>query len=149
MADAHYSRQKPGTPQFVKPGSCLVLKAKNALWVTSAPIAIYVKHAWAGTWECSMFRNEGASVGSDLIREAVAATRFYYGEPPALGMVTFVDPAKVAGFFVRGELRWGYSFWKAGFRHCGWTQGGLYAMQLRPENMPAPSVPFDGQLRLV
>lgn len=27
IADRHYNRQKPGTPQFVPPGRCLVLKA--------------------------------------------------------------------------------------------------------------------------
>ena len=25
LADRHYNRQKPGTPQFVPPGRCLVL----------------------------------------------------------------------------------------------------------------------------
>jgi len=94
-----------------------------------------------GAWQCSMFNNQSDTVASELILEAVALTRGYYGEPPALGMVTFVDPRKVAGFFVRTpegrELRWGYSFWKAGFKFCGWTQGGLYALQLKPEDMPS------------
>ena len=39
LADGHYSRQKPGTAQFVPPGSCFVLKTPDgrAGWVTSAP----------------------------------------------------------------------------------------------------------------
>jgi hypothetical protein len=152
LADRHYSRQKPGTPQFVKPGSCVVLLADSALWVTSAPIADYVKHEWAGAWECSMFRNEGKACASELIKEAVAVTRHWYGEPPALGMVTFVDPRKVPGFFVRTkegrELRWGYSYWRAGFKFCGWTKGGLYALQLLPVEMPEAAPARGGQAGL-
>lgn len=143
IADRHYSRQKVGSPQFVKPGSCLVLLTDSALWVSSAPYQRFVKHAWAGAWECSTFRNEGGERGSELIREAVAATLHHYGDPPALGMITFIDPRKVAGYFVRTpegrELRWGYSFRQAGFEFCGWTKGGLYAMQMLPSAMPAPA----------
>jgi hypothetical protein len=149
LADRHYSRQKVGSAQFVKPGSCLVLLTESALWVTSAPIAAYVRHAWAGAWECSTFRNEGAGLGSELIRSAVSVTRWRYGAPPPLGMVTFVDPRRVAGFFVRTRegvaLRWGYSFWKAGFTFCGWTKGGLYALRMPPEAMPEPAPPLRAQ----
>lgn len=150
LADRHYNRQKPGTPQFVPPGSCLVLKlteddAITAFWVTSAPFEEYTKHAWAGAWMCTAFRSETDHLGSHLIREAVAATLWHYGDPPALGMVTFIDTSKVAGYFVRTpegtELRWGYSYWKAGFRHCGWTKGWLYAMQLLPDAMPQAAEP--------
>ena len=98
IADRHYNRQKPGTPQFVPPGRCCVLYAETnggkALWVTSFPLAQYVKHAWAGAWVCSAFRNEGADIASELIRDAVAATRAYLGEPPELGMITFIDTEK-------------------------------------------------------
>jgi hypothetical protein len=142
IADRHYSRQKVGARGFVQPGSCFVLKTDSALWVTSNPIPAYVRHAWAGAWQCTTFRNEGGESSSELITEAVALTRGHYGEPPDLGMVTFVDPRKVQGFFVRTregrELRWGYSFWQAGFKFCGWTKGGLYALQLLPEDMPQP-----------
>jgi len=153
IADRHYSRQKVGARQFVKPGSCLVLLTDSALWVTSAPVAAYVRHAWAGAWECSTFRNEGGELSSELIREAVAATRWHYGEPPPLGMVTFVDPRRVPGFVVRTpegrELRWGYSFWRAGFRFCGWTKGGLYALRMPPEAMPEPRPVHAAQRSLI
>lgn len=58
LADRHYSRRKPGSPQFVKPGRCLVLITpdEDALWVTSWPFAEYVRHAWAGAWEPVLFR---------------------------------------------------------------------------------------------
>lgn len=86
IADRHYNRQKVGAPQFVPPGRCLVLYAgqpgAEAVWVTSWPFAEYVRHAWPGAWMCSAFRNEGAGIASDMIRQAVAATRAVFGEPP-------------------------------------------------------------------
>lgn len=111
VADRHYNRQKPGSPQFVPPGRCLVLYAETstgkALWVTSWPYAQYVKHQWAGAWMCSAFRNEGAGIASELILEAVAATRAYFGEPPEQGMVTFIDRKKVKPTMVHGVPTWG------------------------------------------
>ena len=89
IADRHYNRQKIGTPQFVPPGRCLVLKQANALWVTSWPFAKYVRHAWPGAWVNSLFRNEGAGLSSDLITQAVALTRAKW-KPPSLGIVSFV-----------------------------------------------------------
>src|SRR5579859_6453468 len=96
LADAHYNRQKIGSPQFVPPGRCLVLLAKDrsALWVSSWPIADYVQHAWAGAWVNSLFRNEGGYRSSDLIRWAVAHTRAEWAAAPELGIVSFVDAAK-------------------------------------------------------
>jgi hypothetical protein len=145
LADRHYSRRKIGSPQFVPPGRCLVLKAEtangNAYWVTSWPFAEYVKHAWAGAWVCSAFRNEGAGLSSDLIKQAVAATRARYGEPPEQGMITFVDKGKV-----RGKRDFGYCFIKAGFKPCGETKGGLAALQLLAADMPKAQPPRCGGL---
>lgn len=142
VADRHYNRQKPGSPQFVPPGRCLVLYAENesgrALWVTSWPYAQYVKHQWAGAWMCSAFRNEGAGLASELIRDAVSATRSFFGEPPELGMVTFIDRKKVRPTMVHGAPTWGYTYELAGFQCVGETKGGLLAMQLMLENMPPP-----------
>ena len=140
IADRHYNRQKPGTPQFVPPGSCLVLltDCARAFWVTSWPIAEYVKHAWAGAWICSAFRSEGAGTASELILQAIAATRAHYGDPPALGMVTFIDRDMVRPIMARGEPVWGWTWRKAGFREVGETKGGLLAMQLLPDAMPGP-----------
>jgi hypothetical protein len=138
IADRHYNRQKIGSPQFVPPGRCLVLltACERALWVTSWPFAEYVKHAWAGAWVNSLFRNEGAGLSSDLIREAVAATRWRWPDVPALGMVTFVDAAQV-----RRKRDPGRCYRRAGFRHVGETAGGLVALHMRPEAMPEPAEP--------
>jgi hypothetical protein len=140
LADRHYNRQKIGSLQFVPPGSCVVFVTEcgRAFWVTSVPFAQFVKHAWAGAWICSAFRSEGAGRASDLIRQAVAATKAHYGEPPPLGMVTFVNREKVRPTMVRGAPVWGWTFRKAGFVEAGETKGGLLALQLLPADMPAP-----------
>ncbi len=145
LADRHYSRRKPGSPQFVPPGRCLVLLTPDAraLWVTSWPIADFVRHAWAGAWVCSLFRNESDELASRLIVDAVAATRWRYGDPPPLGMVSFVDAAKV-----RHKRDPGRCFVRAGFELCGETKGGLLAFLIAPERMPPAEPPRGANLRL-
>lgn len=61
IADRHYNRQKPGTPQFVPPGRRLVLRAPSALWVTSWPFAEYVKHRWGGRGSTRVFAGRAAT----------------------------------------------------------------------------------------
>lgn len=149
LADRHYNRQKVGSPQFVPPGSCCVLKTDGALWVTSMPKAEYVLHRWRGAWVNSLFRRESGPRASDLILQAVAATRWLYGDPPALGMVSFVDPAHVQPTRRRGADVYGYCYLKAGFSHDGFTVGGLWAWVLPPERMPPPDAPHGVTLRLL
>jgi hypothetical protein len=140
------------------PGSCFVVgwEAEGryeyaAVFGISNPIARYVKHVWAGAWINSIFRNESGRLSSELIREALAIARGHYGEPPPLGVVTFIDPEKV-----RRKRDYGRCYLRAGFRkaicpehmikveNCaacqGRTKGGLYALQLLPADMPEPEV---------
>lgn len=135
LADRHYNRQTPDSPQFVPPGRCLVLLSEcgRAFWVTSWPFAAYVKHAWAGAWVCSAFRNEGAGLSSELIVEAEAATRAAFGDPPPQGFVTFVDRAKT-----RHKRDPGRCYRKAGWRVVGETKGGLIALGRPASEAPAP-----------
>ena len=146
LADRHYNRQKIGSPQFAPPGRCLVLKTPNidAFWITSWPFAEYVRHAWPGAWICSAFRNEGGLLSSSLIRDAVAATLAYYGPSPTGGMITFVNRNKV-----RKKRDFGRCYRKAGFVVVGETKGGLLALGLCVDDMPAPKpcighVPYAG-----
>ena len=148
IADRHYNRQKPGAPQFVPPGRCLVLKTfdLSAAWITSWPFAEFAHHAWAGAWVNSLFRNEGTMRSSDLIRWAVAHTRAAWPEVPDLGIISFVDASKTAPKEVPG---WCYR--RAGWSHIGFTKAGLWAFQQLPgervgrrsEPMPPP-VPVPG-----
>jgi hypothetical protein len=144
LADRHYNRQSPDSPQFVPPGRCIVLRTEeaDAFWITSWPLAQHVRHAWPGAWVCSAFRNESPHLSSALIVEAVAATRAFW-VPPALGMITFVDAAKT-----RRKRDPGRCFRRAGFEHVGYTKGGLYAFQLLPSAMPEPMRPSGAQTEL-
>lgn len=141
VADGHYNRQKVGAKQFVPPGGCLVLRtpAFGAVWVTSTPLAEYVKHAWPGAWVNSLFRNETRTVLSSLlITEAVAASLSVLGPPPAQGIVSFVDADKV-----RRKRDPGRCYRKAGWKHVGFTKDGLWTYQITPEGMPAPARPLE------
>ena len=149
LADQHYPRQKKGSNQFVRPGSCLVFYAgvspREAVWVTSWQK--FVGHPWPGAWECSTFRNANIGVASELIRDAVAATRWHYGAPPEQGMITFVDPAKVKGNPP------GNCFLRAGFRHIATMlptkrRGILHVLRLEPDDMPQPEPLFQRQISL-
>ena len=149
IADRHYNRQNPDSLQFVPPGRCLVLLSRSidAFWITSFPYARYVKHAWAGAFVCSAFRNEGTILSSRLITEAVAISRWRWPEIPSLGMITFIDTRKV-----RKKRDWGRCFRKAGFRDAicpvhpemvagcascrSRTKAGLVALQLLPGDFP-------------
>lgn len=143
IADRHYNRQKPGTPQFVPPGRCLVLLSEDAraVWVTSWPFAQWVKHAWAGAWINSLFRNESDRLSSTLILEAIAATRYYWPDVPELGLITFVDASKIQ------STNPGYCYLCARFQRVGHTKGGLVALQMLPDAMPEPEPPIGIQLR--
>ena len=137
IADRHYNRQKVGSPQFVPPGRCLVYRLQEGigLWVTSWPYAEYVKHQWGGAWVNSLFRSEAQDryLSSHLITMAVAATLAEWNDPPDMGMVTFVDAGKT-----RPKRDPGRCYRRAGFEHVGFTKGGLWAFQLKPDRMPDP-----------
>lgn len=140
LADRHYNRQHPDSPQFVPPGACVVFVTldETAVWVTSAPLAEYVRHEWAGAWVNSLFRREGGPhLASDLITAAVAATRWVLGDPPPLGMVTFVDRDKT-----RRKRDPGRCYRRAGWTVVGETKGGLVALGISPTDMPEAQRPI-------
>lgn len=137
LADAHYSRQQIGTSQFVPPAQSLVLlnAEASALWVSTWPM--FAGHAWRGAWVCNLFRNESEHLSSDMIRQAVSATRAVFGEPASIGMVTFVDASKV-----RHKRDPGRCFIKAGFRVVGMTKvRKRIVLQLARDQMPFAEYP--------
>ena len=143
LADRHYSRQKPGTPKFGQPGRSIAFIAPNredpkALWLSSWPFARYVNHAWAGAWQNTLFRNEGAGLSSDLITEAVAATLYIWPEPPDLGMASFIDASKI-----KHKRDPGRCYKKAGWKHVGFTKAGLWVYQVLPVDMPSAEAPLE------
>lgn len=145
LADRHYTRQKPGAAQFVPPSRPIVLKTRElpepaAYWVSSWAKAEYVKHAWAGAWICSAFRNERRDLylSSELIREAVAITVAAWGSRLTAadpfwrhGFVSFVDADKT-----KRKRDPGRCFVKAGWTRLEeTTKAGLVVLQLLPSEM--------------
>lgn len=146
LADRHYSRQSVGSGQFTPPGRVMVLLTPqaDALWASHWPYAKYVNRKdYKAAWICSIFRNESSRLSSDLIRQAIAATRWKWGEPPADGMITFVDVGKV-----RRKRDPGRCFRRVGFKPAGETLSGLLILRLAPQDMPAAALPEAAQLRL-
>lgn len=113
LADRHYSRRRPGSGQLGPPGRKLVLVTccERAVWVSHWP---YPHLALDGldAWRCSIFRNEGAGLSSELIAAAMALTARLWAPiaRPADGWVTWVDATKVA------STHPGYCF-----KQAGWT----------------------------
>ncbi len=125
----------------------LITPEADAVWGTSWQVSndgdLMAVHAWPMAWNCSIFRNESAHLSSELIREAVAATRYQWGEPPAQGFVTFVDAEKV-----RPKRDPGRCYLRAGFRNVGMTGTGKVALLLDAADMPDAEAPLDANLEL-
>jgi hypothetical protein len=147
LADRHYNRRKRGTPQFTSPGRTLVLltAAADAVWVSTWPYETFAWHAWAGAWVNTLFRNESDVLASELIAEAVQATRFWWGEPPARAypIVTFIDPDNV-----RPKRDPGYCYLMAGWERIGITKRDLVVLGLPAAKMPLAEAPVGAQYRL-
>jgi hypothetical protein len=127
LADRYYTRQKPGTPQFTRPGRNLVLLSEDekAVWTTWMP-AKGERMDGLDVWECTMFRNEGPYLSSHLIVLALAVTRAEWGEPPADGMITYI-----------GKHLHGGCFHAAGFRNDGYSKSrGLLRLRLSGDRFP-------------
>lgn len=126
LADGHYSRRTPGSPQFMPPGETLVLvtAARDAVWGWWRP------HPRAGIpsmngldgWTCSIFRNTGGLLSSDLVLaaevELVEAERRgdLYSPCGPDGMLTYVWPKKIR------STNPGYCFQVAGWVRSKWTK---------------------------
>lgn len=143
MADRHYSRRSPGTPEFVTAGHKVVLMhfdaagAPAALWAShrADPAANLERPRFDGldVWDCSLFRVERKTVGASvLIREAVAVTRGLWKPLPIDGFYTTIDPRKVPPIKRRGALLWGYSYLKAGWMEQAQRTGRGYIVYTLP-----------------
>lgn len=78
-------------------------------------------------------------LSSEMIRDAIAVTRWAWGDVPEKGMVSFIDPSKVMPVMRHGVPVWGYSYVRAGFKLVGRTKTkGLLVYQILGEDMPDP-----------
>lgn len=78
--------------------------------------------------ECSVFRNEGARLSSDLVLEAEGHA---WGRWPGARLFTFVDAQRTAARRSR-RSRPGECFLRAGWRFCGLTARGLHILEKLP-----------------
>lgn len=120
LADRHYSRQKPGTNQFMPPGKTMILRSSEGdvvfgwLWQTK-------RDDGQLGYNCSIFRNESQRRSSDIILEAEKRIVAEWG--PNRGF-TYVDPART-----RRKRDPGRCFIRAGWHRVKITASGLYLLE--------------------
>ena len=126
LARRHYSARNYRIQRqrlFVGPGRKLVLLSGDGL-------ALFVwRHFIDDTQppqvghNCALFRNEGSTLSSNLIREAVAIVFDHWGRDRCY---TLVNPAKIR------STNPGCCFLKAGWRKCGISKTGKVILELLP-----------------
>lgn len=117
LADRHYSRRKVGSPQFMPPGQTLVLltedeQAVRGWWRPHPDAGIKAMNGLDG-WTCTIFRNEGPRVSSELVMEAEQALLGEGHDIGPDGLITYVWSAKIR------STNPGYCFKQAGWRRTG------------------------------
>lgn len=129
LFDRHYSRVpgrigKPG--KFIGPGEYLALRtdAGDALFVWRK----FIDDSGQAGINCAVFRNEGPSQSSSLIRQADACADLCW---PRQRHYTYVDGAAVR------SRNPGWCFICAGWRRCGVTKGGLIILEREPRQNSA------------
>jgi hypothetical protein len=133
LANRHYSRQKVGSKQFCRPGQNIVLGTSDgkAVWVSWRPKPGIKRMDGLDAIECTLFRNEGESLSSDLIQEAVALTVDAWGWPPD-GLLTYIDASAIQ------SRNPGYCFKQAGWALDKTYRGKKGLLRLRMlEAVPA------------
>jgi len=126
LADGHYSRRTPGSPQFMPPGETLVLRRSDdtAIWGWWRPHPAAGLEAMDGLdgWTCSIFRNTGPSLSSDLVLEAeiILAEADWLGTTAGPcgpdGMLSYIWPKKIR------SPNPGWCFQVAGWTRDRWTK---------------------------
>jgi len=122
IADRHYSRRKPGSPQFMPPGQTVVLiengqQAVFGWWRPHPDSGLQSMNGLDG-WTCTIFRNESQVLSSELIlsaEKALEATGYNCGPD---GLLTYVWDSRVR------SVNPGCCFKRAGWRAIGRSKDG-------------------------
>lgn len=123
LYERHYScyRYADGRDRklFVGPGQKMVLMTPDAkaLFVWRK----FIDHSGQTGVNCAVFRNEGAGLSSDLIRDA---ERWAWDRWPGERLYTYVNPRAT-----RHKRDPGRCFRRAGWTPCGMTKGGLVILE--------------------
>lgn len=120
----HYSctNLRPKLRQFVGPGQKMILLSAGGDAVFVWRRERYRMDKQTGT-NCAVFRNEGATLSSTLIREAMCLA---WERWPDDRLFTFINAALVR------SSNPGYCFKMAGWRPCGTSAKGLIIMEALP-----------------
>lgn len=129
LADRHYSRRKVGSPQFMPPGQTIVLlgmmhDAVFGWWRPHPAAGIRAMNNLDG-WTCTIFRNEGRMLSSNLVLQAELALAAIHGCGPD-GMLTYVWDRKVK------SQNPGYCFKMAGWKAIGRSADGRKTLLQKP-----------------
>ena len=123
LANRHYSRVTPGHPLFVGPGE------DRMILLSSDDMALFVwrktrfRHDGQDGIECSIFRNEGDELSSDLIREACILA---WERWPGTRLFSYVNGKKIR------STNPGHCFMMAGWRKEGKSGKGLTILGILP-----------------
>ena len=127
--ERHYScvnikaRRRTGDKRICGPGEKMVLMTQDCRALFVWRKAERPDLAGQQGVYCSVFRNEGEALSSELVREAEQlAWRRWPGER----LYTYINPREIR------STNPGYCFQVAGWRKCGMTQGGLVILEKRP-----------------
>lgn len=115
LADGHYSRRTIGSPQFMPPGETVILLSHDELavfgWWRPHPASGLRAMNGLDGWTCTIFRNTGPVLSSELILDAEKALEGRTVGPD--GLLTYVWDRKVR------SINPGCCFKKAGYRAVG------------------------------
>lgn len=122
LYERHYSayQYKDGRVRklFVGPGQKIVLRTEpgDAMFVWRK----FIDRSGQRGINCAVFRNEGSLLSSELVRQADAVADFCW---PGERHYTYVSAKSVR------SRNPGFCFLAAGWRRCGYTQGGLLILE--------------------
>jgi hypothetical protein len=121
LADGHYSRRTVGSPQFMPPGQTLVLLTPDELavfgwWRPHPDSGITAMNKLDG-WTCTIFRNTGPALSSELILAAELELVARHECGPS-GLLTYVWDRRVR------SANPGYCFKVAGWKAIGRSADG-------------------------
>lgn len=128
LADRHYSRRKPGSPQFMPPGQTLVLRMPQAVWGwwRPHPSSGLVQMNGLDGWTCTIFRNESSVLSSLLVLDAERALAWSGHSCGPAGMLTYVFDSRIR------SSNPGCCFKKAGWKRAGMSADGKKTLLSKP-----------------
>lgn len=139
LADGHYSRRTPGSPQFMPPGETVILRTPGdgeptaifGWWRPHPDSGIKAMNGLDG-WTCTIFRNVGPVLSSDLILDAEIALYSLGVTCGPSGLITYVFDRKVQTFDQPGRNASGWCFRKAGYRPAGRSADTKKTLLMKP-----------------